>query len=193
MRLLPTSYLLYIWQCIYVHATLSLRPSLPFPLPISSSPFASRSMSLFPSCHYHLAIFMLKFRNLAASVDSPVVSWMLLFGSLPLTPVPYAKKWPGCLLPPHVPLTLPSILPVPTEKENTDSRFRFTLLLIHIYRFSKPWNHLWPLSPSGRGSLPGAHRPQCGVRQRQWQDCLGGQIRRWIAEFARASATRWGL
>ena len=29
MRLLPTSYLFYIWQCIYVHATLSLRPSLP--------------------------------------------------------------------------------------------------------------------------------------------------------------------
>ena len=50
MWLLPTSYLLYIWQCIYVHATLSLCPSLPFPLPISSSPFSSRSVSLFPSC-----------------------------------------------------------------------------------------------------------------------------------------------
>ena len=35
MRLLPTSYLFYIWQCIYVHiytTTLSLYPSLPFPL-----------------------------------------------------------------------------------------------------------------------------------------------------------------
>ena len=50
MRLLPTSYLFYIWECIYVHATLSLRPSLPFPLPVSSSPFSSRSVSLFLSC-----------------------------------------------------------------------------------------------------------------------------------------------
>ena len=40
--------LFYIWQCIYVHATLSLRPSLPFPLPMSSSPF-SMSSSLFLS------------------------------------------------------------------------------------------------------------------------------------------------
>ena len=30
MRLLPTSYLFYIWLCMYVSATLSLRPSLPF-------------------------------------------------------------------------------------------------------------------------------------------------------------------
>ena len=50
MRLLPTSYLFYIWQCIYIHVTLSLCPSLPFPLPVSSSPFSSRSASLFPSC-----------------------------------------------------------------------------------------------------------------------------------------------
>ena len=41
--------LFYIWQCIYVHAILSLRPSLPFPLPMSSSPF-STSASLFLSC-----------------------------------------------------------------------------------------------------------------------------------------------
>ena len=34
MQLLPTSYLLYIWWCIYVHATLLCRPSLPFPLPV---------------------------------------------------------------------------------------------------------------------------------------------------------------
>ena len=54
MRLLPTSYLLYVWSCIYVHATLSLCPSLPFPLPISSSPFSSRFVSLFPSCLYVL-------------------------------------------------------------------------------------------------------------------------------------------
>ena len=50
MWLLPTSYLFYIWQCIYVHATPSLCPSLPFTLPVSSSPFSSRSASLFPSC-----------------------------------------------------------------------------------------------------------------------------------------------
>ena len=31
MQLLPTSHPFYIWWCIYVHATLSLRPSLPFP------------------------------------------------------------------------------------------------------------------------------------------------------------------
>ena len=49
MQLLPTSYLFYIWQCIYVHATLSLRPSLPFFLPVSSSPL-STSVSLFLSC-----------------------------------------------------------------------------------------------------------------------------------------------
>ena len=34
-----------------VHATLSLCHILAFPLPISSSPFSSRSVSLFPSCH----------------------------------------------------------------------------------------------------------------------------------------------
>ena len=45
MQLLPTSYLFYVWQCIYVHATLSLCHSLPFPLPISSTPFSSRSVS----------------------------------------------------------------------------------------------------------------------------------------------------
>ena len=50
MQLLPTSYLFYTWQCIYVHTTLSLCPILPFPLPLSSSPFSSRSASLFPSC-----------------------------------------------------------------------------------------------------------------------------------------------
>ena len=53
--------LFYIWQCIYVHATLSLCPSLPFPLPVSSSPFSSRSVSLFLSCpqvlHDHFFFF----------------------------------------------------------------------------------------------------------------------------------------
>ena len=49
MQLLPTSYLFYIWQCIYVHTTLSLCPSLCFPVPVSSSPF-STSVSLFLSC-----------------------------------------------------------------------------------------------------------------------------------------------
>ena len=64
MRLLPTSYLFYIWSCIYVHATLSLCPSLPFPLPVSSSPFSSRSASLFLSCPYvlHDHFFGLFFR-----------------------------------------------------------------------------------------------------------------------------------
>ena len=42
-------YLFYIPQCIYVNATLSLCHSLPFPLPVSSSPF-STSVSLFLSC-----------------------------------------------------------------------------------------------------------------------------------------------
>ena len=37
VQLLPTSYLFYIWWCIYVNATLSLHPSLPFPLTVSSS------------------------------------------------------------------------------------------------------------------------------------------------------------
>ena len=45
----PLAIYFYIWQCIYVHATLSLRPTLPFPLPVSSSPF-STSASLFLSC-----------------------------------------------------------------------------------------------------------------------------------------------
>ena len=40
--------LFYIWQCISVHATLSLHPSLPFPTQVSSSPF-SMSASLFLS------------------------------------------------------------------------------------------------------------------------------------------------
>ena len=63
MRWLPTSYLFYIWQCIYVHDTLSLRPSLPFPLPMSSSPF-STAASLFLSCpqilqnHYFVCFFL---------------------------------------------------------------------------------------------------------------------------------------
>ena len=63
MRLLPTSYLFYIWQCIYVHATPSLCHSLPFPFPISSSAFSSRSVSLFPSYPQvlHDLFFFLRF------------------------------------------------------------------------------------------------------------------------------------
>ena len=53
MQLRPTSYPFYIWYCIYVHATLSFRPSLPFSLLLSSSPF-SMSASLFLSCPYVL-------------------------------------------------------------------------------------------------------------------------------------------
>ena len=70
--LLPTSYLFYIWQCIYVHATLSLCPSLPFPFPVSSSPFSSRSASLFPSCpqvlHYLFYFFRFHIYVLAYSI-----------------------------------------------------------------------------------------------------------------------------
>ena len=47
---LPTSHPFYIWQCMYVNATFSLRPSFLFPPPVSSSPF-STSASLFLPCH----------------------------------------------------------------------------------------------------------------------------------------------
>ena len=40
----------FTFGSVYVSATLSLHPSLPFPLPMSSSPF-SLSASLFLSCH----------------------------------------------------------------------------------------------------------------------------------------------
>ena len=57
-------YLFYIWQCIYVNTTLSLRPSLPFPLSVSSSPF-STSESLFLSCsqflHNHFFFFYIPY------------------------------------------------------------------------------------------------------------------------------------
>ena len=33
MQLLPTSYLFYVWQCIYVHATVSLVPAYHSPSP----------------------------------------------------------------------------------------------------------------------------------------------------------------
>ena len=49
MQLLPTSYPFYIWYCIYVHATLSPRPSPPLLLPMSSSSLYM-SVSLFLSC-----------------------------------------------------------------------------------------------------------------------------------------------
>ena len=49
MQLLPTSYLFYIWQCIYVNTTLSLCPSLHVPFPMSSSPFSTFA-SLFLCC-----------------------------------------------------------------------------------------------------------------------------------------------
>ena len=78
MWLLPTSYLFYIWKCIYVHATLSLRPSLPFPLPMSSSPF-STSVSLFLSCPHYSAIkrnetelFVVRWMDLESVIQSEV-------------------------------------------------------------------------------------------------------------------------
>ena len=49
MLLLPTSYLFYIWQCIYVNATLT-SPHLPPAPSMSSRPF-SMSTSLFLSGH----------------------------------------------------------------------------------------------------------------------------------------------
>ena len=46
---------------LYVHATLSLHPSLPFPLPASPSPF-SPSVSLFLSCpQVHQNLFFFRF------------------------------------------------------------------------------------------------------------------------------------
>ena len=42
----------------------------------------------------------------------------------------------------HASLTLPSILPVPTEKENTDSLFLVMLQSIHVYMCSEPWSHV---------------------------------------------------
>ena len=50
-KIIENSWIYVPWRkCIYVHVTLSLCQILPFPLPISSSPFSSRSASLFPSC-----------------------------------------------------------------------------------------------------------------------------------------------
>ena len=44
--------------------------------------------------------------------------------------------------PTHASLTLPSILPVPTEEENTDTLFLVILQLIHVYMCSEPWSHI---------------------------------------------------
>ena len=63
--------LFYIWQCIYVNAILSLRPSLPFPLPVSSGPF-SKSVSLFLSCPQVL-------QNLFFSLDSIYMCQHMVF------------------------------------------------------------------------------------------------------------------
>ena len=62
MRLLPTSYLFYIWWCIYVHTNLLLHPSLPFSLPVSSSPF-STSASLFLSYPWFFFLCVCEFLN----------------------------------------------------------------------------------------------------------------------------------
>ena len=40
----------FTFGSVYMSMPLSLRPSLSFPLPVSSSPFSSRSVSLFLSC-----------------------------------------------------------------------------------------------------------------------------------------------
>ena len=37
---------------------------------------------------------------------------------------------------------LSSILPVPTEKENTDSLFLVMLQSIHVYMCLEPWSHI---------------------------------------------------
>ena len=54
----------FTFSSVYMSMPLSLCHSLPFPLPISSSPFSSRSVSLFPSCHevLHDHFFPLRFR-----------------------------------------------------------------------------------------------------------------------------------
>ena len=50
MQLLPTSYLFYIWYCIYVNATLSLRPSLPLPPPRVLKPILYVCLYSCPAC-----------------------------------------------------------------------------------------------------------------------------------------------
>ena len=73
MQLLPTSQLFYIWQRMYVNAILSLRPTLPFPLPVSSSPF-STSMSLFLPCpqvlqnHYFFIFYFFQSPYICVSI-----------------------------------------------------------------------------------------------------------------------------
>ena len=83
-------YLFYIWQCIYVHATLSLRPSLYFPLPLSSSPF-SMSASLFlsfPQVHQNYFYFTFYIYVLAYGICFPL-SDFTLYDSLQLHPLHY--------------------------------------------------------------------------------------------------------
>ena len=46
---LPTSYLFYTWQCIYVNATLAIHPTLHFPTE-STSPFSTSVSLLLLSC-----------------------------------------------------------------------------------------------------------------------------------------------
>ena len=83
MQQLPTSYLFYIWQCIYVNAILSQCPSLPF-TSMTSSLF-STSASLFLPYHqvhqYHFSrfhiyasngIFNNSFNTSSATFQGPV-------------------------------------------------------------------------------------------------------------------------
>ena len=94
MRLLPTGYRFFVWQCVYVHATLSLRPSLPFPLPVSSSPF-SMSASLFLSCpcvlQNHFFVFLFWIPNI-------FVASFWLVGDQMLLLVQYLARHP-CFVP----------------------------------------------------------------------------------------------
>ena len=53
----PTSHPFYIWQCIYVNPTLSLRPSFPFS-PMSSSWFSMSASLFLPGNQVHHTIFL---------------------------------------------------------------------------------------------------------------------------------------
>ena len=81
----------YVWQCIYVHATLSLCHSLPFPLPISSSPFSSRSLSLFPPCPQvlHDHFFFLDSTYMLAYGICFSLTYFTLYDSLQVHPYHY--------------------------------------------------------------------------------------------------------
>ena len=52
----PTSYLFYAWQCIYVYPNLPIRPTLPFP-PVSTRRFSISTSLFLPWKQVHLLPF----------------------------------------------------------------------------------------------------------------------------------------